>query len=179
MKDEYRIKLLNRSKHILHLIEVLNEDVFCAVVDVNEKDYDFYIRSEWLSSMFLQAARSLAPNARIGDLSALMIKSIRRILIDNYGTICLVPGVPFAAAIVSDKLFVRTAGDFRVHLIRENEVIKVTRDHDLVDDPDPDSPLRLDLNNTPVSFYKSIPTSGITASNDTKEPESFICEIEK
>jgi serine/threonine protein phosphatase PrpC len=110
--------------------------VFCAVVEANEKDPASYSPASGLSGLLLEASRSTPPETPSDLLPLAFAKSAASILLSWRSKAREPQTVIFASVLAGDEIVhVCTAGDCRVHLIKDDEVLEVTRDHNAIDDP--------------------------------------------
>ncbi|HEX8000713.1 MAG TPA: hypothetical protein VF528_20195 [Pyrinomonadaceae bacterium] len=132
----YKLTLINTSRHIVTVTYQSGEALFCAIAEANEKDSPAYDEGSGLDRLLLEATGLLPPALPPADWPSEMARTIESVLLQWHredsgpGTV-LYTGV----ALLKDQVHVCTAGDCRVHLVKDGQLVAVTRDHNLIDDP--------------------------------------------
>lgn len=169
----YSFTLLNTSQHIATSHFTTNDYVFFAIVEANEKDPETYNKDSGFDALFLDAMKSIQIDIAVENLPLEMAKSINKVLLnwhqENFG-----PRTVLYAGVLleNNKINVCTAGDCRVHLIENNKITAVTRDHNLIDDPVDGISIEDDTQLRYVYLGASTRVLGVSTNN--RKPESLI-----
>jgi hypothetical protein len=166
----YKLILLNSSSNIVVFSHSTREYLFCAVAEANEKDPLAYDDASLLDKLPLEATALLPLTMRPEELPFGMAKAMESVL-KKWSEQGIGPGaVLYAGVLLSEgKVYGCTAGDCRIHLAKGGQVVAVTRDHNLIDDPTEDAELIED----PIfhQVYLSTSTRTIGVVTGGREPE--------
>lgn len=160
----------------IEAIKIIDQNLFYAVVELNEKELFLY-ETNFLQKLCLNALRNIYINNVFNRLPVLFADSLKYELreMSKSGKQCY--GVMYAGIQVkTDEVEVCTAGDIRVHILKDNSIIARTRDHNLVDDA-PD-----DLPEFVRSSRKEVLTGAITriiSAESNKEPEIKVWSLKE
>jgi serine/threonine protein phosphatase PrpC len=146
---------------------------FCAVIEVNEKDPTAFNEGSAFDSILSHAAGSLVAFSHHSPLNLAVIigDTLRRNPLERGPGAVLYAGVFVKSGIAS----VCTAGDLRVHLIRNGQVINVTRDHNLIDDPiEGVNPIK---DKAMEDVYRGATTRALGNTTTERAPECLTWEV--
>jgi serine/threonine protein phosphatase PrpC len=159
-----------------------NDNAFCIVIETNDHDIRAYDEEIGFHDLFIQTLHSLETNTSISDIPLnfankldLILRKSSRNVRQGESTQANYTGV----ALSKNHIYVCTAGFCRVHLIQNQHLVKVTRDHNFVDDLFDKDNLNFDLNveKNSTAFFVPTRTLGIE-SPENKPPEAQIWEVE-
>jgi serine/threonine protein phosphatase PrpC len=165
----YTVSQVKRGGHFATLINVAGSAVFCAVAEANEKDKSAYAEDTGFERLLLSALRKLPGEVEARMLPKEMATAVGSLLVDWHATNFGPQTVIYAGVLMrDDEIYVCTAGDCRIHLIRHEETIEVTRDHNAIDDPAWNAPFPVDEVLLPIYLRTTTRTVGIASE---REPE--------
>lgn len=168
----------NYAPHIVTFWVGGSDFAFCAVAEANEKDPLTYSSDSGFGTLFYEAAAQLPPLLSPEKLPLDMANAVESVLIkwqkenDRRRT----QAVLYSGVLLEkSRVHVCTAGDCRVHLLQNDTLLEVSRDHNLVSDSDPpfvsqdDSVLR--------QIYLRTTTRTIGAVPCDKKPECLTWDV--
>jgi serine/threonine protein phosphatase PrpC len=164
----YKASILRSGLHAAVMLQMSRDFGFCAVIEANEKDPRTFNEESGFNLVLPQAAASMSSFSQDTPLDmAIAING----LLKEWNSKDRGPRfVLYAAVLVSSgTASICTAGDLRVHLIREGRVVSVTMDHNLIDDPIEGAIQARD--EAMRSVYLGASTRGLGDSNLGREPE--------
>ncbi len=155
------------------LFHSVNDNAFCVVIETN--DYDIRTKNKRIGihELFAKACESLPKGTTIEDIPLAFAKSIDVSLRESNKNPREGESTEanFAAVALSNSsVFVCTAGICRVHLIQEEQLIGVSRDHNFANDliHDLDVNRQLNVENDSVAFL--VPTRTLGSEATEKKP---------
>ena len=163
------------------LFHSVNSNAFCVVIETNDYDIRSANRSIGIHELFANACKSLAEDVTIEDIPLSFAKFIDTSLKESNKT----PreGVSteanFAAvSLAENSIFVCTAGICRVHLMQDEHVLNVSKDHNFVSDvlSDTDLKRQISLESDPVAFLVPTRTLG-SELLENKPPETWTWKV--
>jgi hypothetical protein len=159
------------------LLTMLSTDaVFCALLEANINDPSQY-EGGVLRRLLLEAQRHIEPGDELfsPEEFANAIDEVLKKWNQDEGRYQV---VFYAGVLVHQgRAAICTAGDIRVHLVKDGQVVATTKDHNLIDDPpeDPEGALKHLL----PEFLFSVPTRCLDGTLNHGVPETLHWQIEK
>jgi serine/threonine protein phosphatase PrpC len=175
----YKLTLLNTSSHIVTLEHATGEFAFCAIAEANEKDAQAYNEASGFKHLLFEAAGLLSSNLTPEDWPLEMGRAIESILVNWHEQDFGARAVLYAGVTLSNgKVYVCTAGDCRIHLVKNGELIAVTRDHNVIDDPVEGFAMSDDERLLPIYQRAATRSIGIGSNGRLPECQTWMAESE-
>ncbi|MGE0131416.1 MAG: hypothetical protein AB7U82_25320 [Blastocatellales bacterium] len=167
----FNIEFLNAAPHTESVCWMSADEVFYCLVEANHNDPTQY-EARVLRKLLFEAQMLIKPEISLPLSWANALKATSESWLEAKGRHQIV----FYAGVLlkPSKVEVCTAGDIRVHLTKDESILAVTRDHNMVDDVPESTPDW--VRNRPREFLHSVPTRYI-GDGCTKPPELQIWNI--
>ncbi|MBS1796145.1 MAG: hypothetical protein JSS81_19995 [Acidobacteria bacterium] len=159
----YKLKNINTSRHIVCFSSISGSNLYYALIKANEKDIKAYCRESDIENLLLDAVKLLPDGLSVGDFPKMLADAVETVLtkrVSRYPDLFHVSYVGIALS--KNTVYVCTAGNCRVHLIKNDLLVSSTRDHNLIEEPVEGMG---ELSSEPglALFYKCIETRQIVA----------------
>lgn len=177
----YTFSTVNENLGVSSLYHAFNDSALCVVIENSDWHLSQAEDTSGFDSLLLEGLHSLKSETRICDMPLEFAHKLDSLLKEkniNAGRDSNLVGF-VAVALRKENVFVCTAGISRVHLIRADHPIQVTRDHNLVDDflNNSDEVVDVTYERHSAVFHSKTRMLGST-NPDNKPPETLRWDVE-
>lgn len=159
----------------------VNDNALCVVIETNDYEIRSYNQKLGFHELFAEAFHLINIDTPIENIPLVFAKKIDSILREsnkNYKDGTSSHANFTGVALTKNQVHICTAGICRVHLIKNKQILKVTKDHNFANDLFDKSDLNFDLSleKNSMSFLVSTRILGFEGS-ENKPPESVSWEV--
>lgn len=132
----YKLKTINTSRYIVCFGNISSQGLQYALIEANVKDVKAYNEESNFSTLLLDSIKVLPNDFSASSFPKMLADAIEEVMIERFKTYQHLFHVSYVGVALKDnKVYVCTAGNGRVHLIENDKITAMTRDHNLIDDP--------------------------------------------
>lgn len=124
----YKVSYQNNRDNFAVFFHDSNEYLFCVIAESNSK-----VIKGHFEDILRKAYSSIPSHIAIKDMPLEMAKSLEKILLEDESELGIV--MYTGLLLFNKKLYICSAGGCRVHLLKGKKLIKMTKDHNLINDP--------------------------------------------
>jgi serine/threonine protein phosphatase PrpC len=176
----YNFSIKNNSLGISTLFHCVNNTAFCIVVEANEWHLRQKDDNTGIHQLLFKAFHLIKADETIDNIPSAFANNLDVIIKKSNKENNQYEGLNFTGvSLTPQKVFVCTASYCRVHLIKNAELLKVTRDHNLVSDfgeTEDNQRLNINFEDNQSVFFSHTRTLGFEAPN--KPPETISWNVE-
>lgn len=132
----YKINSLNSSRHIISFMNDSRQSIQFALVEANLKDRKAFNEDSNFETLLIEAVQYLPNSTRPEQFPRNLAISLRNVLAERHKIYKHLFHVGYVGIAIKERtVYICKAGNIRVHLIENGNLLSVTRDHNLIDDP--------------------------------------------
>lgn len=134
-----RVTFINSSPYIGLAFHQIEDSLICFVLETNDRDESHRWTDNLFERLMKEASALLSPELPIRNIPADMASAIQQTLL-HWNSIGALPSTVMYTGLVvlRSEIHITRAGGCRVHLVRNNELVSSTIDHNLVNYPPDD-----------------------------------------
>jgi len=133
---QFQIRAVNNSENISCFELESNGSFLYAAIEANPIDPNAFSETSGFDILLAKSVERLPERYAIGEFPDLLADALERVITQHAKIYPRLFHVGYVGIGISGRrVYVSTAGNCRVHLLEQYNVLAVTRDHNLVDDP--------------------------------------------
>jgi hypothetical protein len=132
----YKLQTINTSQYIISFDNISSQGLQFALIEANVKDPKAYNEDSRFDTLLLDSIKLLPSDLSANSFPKKMADAVQETMVKRFKTYEHIFHISYVGVSLRENMiYVCTAGNDRVHLIKNGKITEQTSDHNLVEEP--------------------------------------------